>query len=170
MRYDPVIVALHQGVFGVFCNCVSSEMSRLLHVEVVGSIWRIEAFVSPLPILAFLRSENIPSSGKEHSIDVVPRIHGGEATPIRPIKPEILRRATVKIDFYLHLSLSLACFVGSLFYLTIVYCSSLPLQDILSFSVSTAITHLSPVNNQTVAQPRINRMSPLFNLFALLTK
>ena len=49
---------------------------------------------------ASLRSEKNHSSGKEYSADV-PSIGGDEDAPIRPIDPKILRRATLKIDFYL---------------------------------------------------------------------
>jgi len=50
---------------------------------------------------ASLKSEKIHSSGKGYGVDVVPSIGGDEDAPIRPIDPKILRRATLKIDFYL---------------------------------------------------------------------
>ena len=49
-----------------------------------------------------LRSEKSRSANKEYSVDVVLSITGDENTlPIRPTDPKILRRATLKIDFYL---------------------------------------------------------------------
>ena len=49
-----------------------------------------------------LRSEKIHSSNKECSVDVVPSIPRDEdELPIRPADPKVLRRATLKIDFYL---------------------------------------------------------------------
>lgn len=50
---------------------------------------------------ASLRSEKIHSSSKEYSVDVGPSIRRDEDVPIHPIDPKILRRATLKIDFYL---------------------------------------------------------------------
>lgn len=82
---------------------------------------------------ASLRSEKIHSSGKEYSADV-PSIHGDEDAPIRPIDPKILRRATLKIDFYLIPIIGMFCELYFLSHLT--YYSSLPFQDLLSFLVS----------------------------------
>ncbi|KAH8978736.1 MFS general substrate transporter [Lactarius hatsudake] len=50
---------------------------------------------------ASLRSEKVHSSNKESSVDVVTNIPGDENAPIHPIDPKVLRRATLKIDFYL---------------------------------------------------------------------
>jgi hypothetical protein len=50
-----------------------------------------------------LRSEKIHSANKEScSVDVILSIPGDEhAPPIRPADPKVLKRATLKIDFYL---------------------------------------------------------------------
>ncbi|KAI9433911.1 MFS general substrate transporter [Lactarius indigo] len=48
-----------------------------------------------------LRSEKVHSSNKESSIDVVATVPGDENAPIHPLDPKVLRRATLKIDFYL---------------------------------------------------------------------
>ncbi len=49
---------------------------------------------------ASLRSEK-HSSNKEYGVDVVSSIRGEENTPTPPADPKVLRRATLKIDFYL---------------------------------------------------------------------
>ncbi|KAH9018670.1 MFS general substrate transporter [Lactarius pseudohatsudake] len=50
---------------------------------------------------ASLRSEKVHSSNEKSSVDVVANIPGDENAPIHPIDPKVLRRATLKIDFYL---------------------------------------------------------------------
>ncbi|KAI9459142.1 MFS general substrate transporter [Lactarius psammicola] len=50
-----------------------------------------------------VRSEKLHSPSREYSFDVVPglNIRGDENVPVNHIDPKVLRRATLKIDFYL---------------------------------------------------------------------
>ena len=57
--------------------------------------------ISPLFMAASLLSEKIHSSSKEYNVDVVQEIRRDEDAPIRPINPRVLKRATLKTDFYL---------------------------------------------------------------------
>ena len=72
--------------------------------------------ISPLTMPASLRSEKIHSSNKESSVDVVASIRGDENAPIHPIDPKVLRRATLKIDFYLIPIIGMFCELSPLFY------------------------------------------------------
>jgi hypothetical protein len=81
---------------------------------------------------AFLRSEKIRSSGKGYNIDVVPSIHGDEDAPIRPIDPKILRRATLKIDFYLIPIIGMFCELCLLSHTCVSLISPIPRSVIFS--------------------------------------
>lgn len=81
-------------------------------------------------------SEKIHYSAQESSVESIP---GDENAPIRPIDPEVLRRATLKIDLYLVPIIAMFCELLS--YLPLTYLSS-PFPDLLSFLVSTpAVVH-----------------------------
>jgi hypothetical protein len=92
----------------------------------------------------FLRSEKIPSSGKEY------RIHGEEDAPIRPIDPKILRRATLKIDFYLIPIVGMFCELYILSHPCASFIPPIPRSIVFSSEYSCDPTL---VIIQTVAQP-----------------
>lgn len=88
-----------------------------------------------------LKSEKIHSSAKGYGVDVVPSIGGDEDAPIGLVDPKILRRATLKIDFYLIPIIGMFCELNLLSHRCLSLIS--PLQDLLSFLVSTpTIPHL----------------------------
>jgi hypothetical protein len=112
---------------------------------------------------ASLLSEKIHSASKEYSVDAVPGVRGDEDAPIRSFNPNILRRATLKIDFYLIPMISMFRELN-LFLSTLHNPLSLPFQDLLYFIVSTAAVSL--LRTFTRAHySRIDRMLLLFRLF-----
>ena len=58
-----------------------------------------------------VRSEKLHSPSREYSFDVVPglNIRGDENVPVNHIDPKVLRRATLKIDFYLIPMIGMFC-------------------------------------------------------------
>jgi hypothetical protein len=60
-------------------------------------------------------AEKIHSSSKENSLDVQ-SIRGDENALVRPIDPIVLRRATLKIDFYLIPIIGMFCELSLLFH------------------------------------------------------
>jgi hypothetical protein len=114
---------------------------------------------------ASLKSDKIHSSAKGYGVDVVPSIGGDEDAPIRLTDPKILRRATLKIDFYLIPIIGMFCELNLLshHYLSLIS----PFARSIVFSSEYSYDP-SPVSVQTVAQPRIDRTSPLFNFFFLI--
>ncbi|KAI0301016.1 hypothetical protein B0F90DRAFT_1720978 [Multifurca ochricompacta] len=50
---------------------------------------------------ALIKSNRSPTFNKENGSDVISSIHGDDREHIHPIDPKVLRRATLKIDFYL---------------------------------------------------------------------
>ena len=66
-----------------------------------GPVVVVYDLISPFSMAASLLSEKIHSSSKEYGVELVPGIRGDEDAPIRTLDPNCLRRATLKIDFYL---------------------------------------------------------------------
>ncbi len=106
-----------------------------------------------------VRSEKLRSPSKEYSFDAVPSlsIRGDESASVNHIDPKVLRRATLKIDFYLIPIIGMFCELSP-FNPLLIYLNALNFRSFVFSSEYSC--NLSPVNVQTVARSRIERMSP----------
>ena len=93
-------------------------------------------------------SEKIHSPSKESSADDQ-SIRGDENAPIRPIDPKVLRRATLKIDFYLIPIIGMFCELSLLLHPIPVSYRSISRSFVFSCEYSCGCM---PVNLQTLVQ------------------
>jgi len=95
-------------------------------------------------------------SNKEATSDIIPSLHGYDHELMQPTNTEILRRATLKIDFYLLPIMGMFCVSHLLTSTFLVLISS---SDLLSFLVSASPIAPLEVSQQQPNGSRIDRTS-----------